>query len=90
MQSGIEAEYMGSRAQPLPDPAGQLGLHSPHQPVQLQGTNQQPYMQLDLAQGQVQQALAQSQQIHAPCAATCGPNISVSVTAAGATAFKPE
>ncbi len=42
MQRGNEAEYVGSRAQPLPDQASQPGLHPPHQPQQLQGINEQP------------------------------------------------
>ena len=53
---------MGSTAQPLPDQAGQPGLHSPHQPQQLQGIDQQPYMLPGPAQGQAEPAPAQSQQ----------------------------
>ncbi len=53
---------MGSGAQPFPNQAGQPGLRAPHQPQQLQGIDQQPYRQLGWAQGQSEQALAQSQQ----------------------------
>ena len=56
---------------------------------QPQGITQLPYMQLSLVQDQSEQPGPISAK-HTPGTATIGPNVSVSVTGAFATALKPE